>query len=213
MHSAIKAGLTARQASLLSCHVCGLLSRMPKDKPQGEVVCSRCGASLHSRKPNSLARTWALLISAIVFYIPANVMPITLTTTLGREQGDTIMSGVIYFMQEGNWPVALVIFTASIFVPIIKLLILIYLLLSIRSNTKTRLKDRTRLYRLTELIGRWSMVDVYVVTLLVALVHFGILANIKAGPAIVDFAAVVVITMFAAMMLDPRLIWDAKNER
>lgn len=144
-----------------------------------------------------------------MFYIPANVLPVTVVTSLHKVQSDTIMSGVIYFMKTGMWPIALVIFIASIFVPIMKLVTLTYLLVSIQRKSSWRPHDRTRLYRIAEVVGRWSMVDIYVVTILVALVKLGAWATIKAGPGAVFFAAVVVITMFAAMSFDPRLIWDA----
>ena len=160
------------------------------------------------RKTNSIARTWALILAAYIFYIPANVLPITKVISLGQVQSDTIMSGVIYFIHSGMWPIALVIFIASVFVPLIKLFILTYLLISVKRKSSWRPQDRTRLYRLTEVIGRWSMVDIFVVTILVALVKLGKVATIEAGPAAVHFAAVVVITMFAAMSFDPRLIWD-----
>jgi paraquat-inducible protein A len=198
------AALTARRLGLVACHRCHLLCRQAA-KP---VTCPRCGAPLHSRKPNSIARTWALVLAATVFYIPANVLPVTITTSFGMVQSDTIMSGVIYFMHSGSWPVALVIFVASIFVPILKLIILSFLLISVQRRWHWRPVDRTRLYRLTEAIGRWSMLDVFVVTILVALVHLGALANIEAGPGALFFAAVVVVTMFAAEAFDPRLIWD-----
>jgi len=201
---------TASQLGLVSCHDCSLLieAEHAADHPH----CPRCGAHLHRRKPNSLARTWALVWAAIIFIVPANVLPMTVTTTLGAKQADTIMSGVIYFMQSGSWEIAAVIFIASIFVPFAKLLILIFLLLSVRFRSAWRPKDRTTLYRLTELVGRWSMVDIYVVTILVALVKLGAVAAIEAGPAAVYFAAVVVTTMFAAESFDPRLIWDVIEE-
>jgi paraquat-inducible protein A len=173
--------------------------------------CPRCGARLHSRKPNSIARTWALIIAAFVFYIPANVLPITTVVSFGKAQSDTIMSGVIYFIKTGMWPIALIIFVASIFVPLLKLLILTFLLITVQRKSSWRSKDRTRLYRITEAIGRWSMVDIYVVTILVALVNLGSLATIAARPGAIFFAAVVVITLFAAMTFDPRLIWDAEE--
>jgi paraquat-inducible protein A len=176
------------------------------------MTCPRCGAALHPRKANSIARTWALILAALICYIPANVLPITYVTSLGNVQSDTIMSGVIYFIHSGNWPIALVIFVASIFVPLAKLFILTFLLISVQRKTTWRQKDRTRLYRITEAIGRWSMVDIYVVTILVALVKMGALATIDAGSGAVFFGAVVVITMFAAMSFDPRLIWDIKEQ-
>jgi paraquat-inducible protein A len=152
------------------------------------------------------------VLAALILYLPANLLPITVTTALGTRQADTILSGVIYFMQTGSWEIASVIFIASVFVPLAKLVILILLLVSVRFRWRWRPRDRTVLYRLTELVGRWSMVDIYVVTILVALVRLGAVATIEAGPAAVYFAAVVVLTMFAAESFDPRLIWDALEE-
>jgi len=201
---------TARKLGLLSCHDCHLLIDQPH--PQAHSSCPRCGAPLHLRKPNSLHRTWALVCAAIILYIPANVLPITITSALGTRQADTILSGVIYFMKSGSWEIAAVIFIASVFVPFAKLVILICILLSVHFRSAWRPKDRTVLYRITEMVGRWSMVDIYVVTILVALVKLGAIATIEAGPAAVYFAAVVVITMFAAESFDPRLIWDVIEE-
>jgi paraquat-inducible protein A len=201
---------TARKLGLLSCHDCHLLVEIPPS--HGHCRCPRCGTPLHLRKSNSLARTWALVCAAAILYIPANVLPITITSALGTRQADTILSGVIYFMKSGSWEIAAVIFIASVFVPFAKLLILIYILLSVRFRSAWRPRDRTALYRLTEIVGRWSMVDIYVVTILVALVKLGAVATIEAGPAAVYFAAVVVITMFAAESFDPRLIWDVHEE-
>jgi paraquat-inducible protein A len=198
---------SAAAAGLLSCHSCDLLSEAHPG-PHVEQSCPRCGATLHRRKPDSLARTWALVIAAFICYIPANLLPMTVVTTLGNAQSDTIMSGVIYFMQHGEWPIGLVILIASIVVPLTKLFILIYLLISVQRKSQWRPAERTRLYRVTEAIGRWSMTDVYVVTILVALVHLGNLATIEAGTGAIFFGAVVVLTIIAAMTFDPREIWD-----
>ena len=203
--------LTARRASLISCHSCHLLCKAAPAAKGLSMSCPRCGSQLHSRKPNSVARTWALIVAAFIFYIPANVLPITRVISFGQAQSDTIMSGVIYFVQSGSWPIALVIFVASVFVPLLKLFLLTFLLISVQRKSQWRPKDRTRLYRITEAVGRWSMVDIYVVTILVALVKLGSLATIEAGPGAVFFAGVVIITMFAAMSFDPRLIWDAQE--
>lgn len=208
-----QAAPTARNAGLIGCPSCHLLTRKPVNGGQAAVVCPRCGERLFVRKPNSIARTWSLVIAAFIFYIPANVFPIMKVTSLGKVQADTILSGVIYFIKTGMWPIALVIFVASVFVPLLKLVILVYLLISVQIRSLWRPKDRTRLYRITELIGRWSMVDIYVVTLMVALVKLGALADIEAMPGAVHFAAVVVITIFAAMSFDPRLIWDNMEAR
>ena len=153
---------TARAAGLVACHSCHLLCE--RGKQSADRLCPRCGASLHERKPNSIARTWALVLAAFIFYIPANIFPITIVISLGKAQSDTIMSGVIYFIHTGMWPIALVIFLASVFIPLLKLLILSFLLISVQRKSSWRRQDRTRLYRITEIIGRWSMVDIFVVT-------------------------------------------------
>jgi paraquat-inducible protein A len=144
--------------------------------------------------------------------VPANLYPIMSVTSLGRTQSDTILSGVLFLVEHGMWPLAAIVFIASIFVPLLKLLILTFLLLSVQLGARWRPGDRTRLYRITEAIGRWSMVDVYVVTILVALVHLGNLASIRAEAGAVFFCAVVILTMFAAMSFDPRLIWDRLDQ-
>ena len=204
--------LTARNASMVPCHRCHLLSQIPPGGNRYGMACPRCGTALHQRKPDSLPRTWALVIAAIVFYIPAMVLPISTTTTFAGAQSDTIMSGVIYFIHSGSWHIALVIFVASILVPILKLLILIFLLISVRLKSTWHPLDSTRLYRIIELIGKWSMVDIYVITIMMALIKLGGLASFDAGPAAVFFGTMVVITMFAAMSFDPRLIWDCMEE-
>ena len=200
--------LTARQAGMISCQDCHLVCRMPQLRKSSGMICPRCGSRIHQRKPNSLSRTWALVITALILYVPANVLPISITTAMGSSQGDTIISGVIYFIESGSWPIGLIIFTASIFVPVLKILALIYLLVSVQRKSQKRPLDRTRLYRIVEVVGRWSMVDIFVITIMAALIKLGVLANFKAGPAAVYFGAVVVVTIFAAMSFDPRLIWD-----
>jgi len=203
--------VTARDRGLLSCHTCRLLCQPPSYR-KGYLHCPRCGTRLHSRIPNSLGRCWALVIAAAILYLPANLLPITSSTSLGRVQLDTILSGVIYFVRSGSWPIALVIFVASILVPLFKLLILTLLLVTVQLRLRWRPRDRTRLYRMVELIGRWSMLDIYVVTVVVALVKLGALATIEAEVGAVYFAAVVVLTLLAAESFDPRLIWDALEE-
>jgi paraquat-inducible protein A len=184
-----------------------MLCRLPAHGEHG-ARCARCGGTLHLRKPNSLQRTWALVIAASLCYVPANVMPVMRVTSLGKPQADTIFSGVVYFLMHGMWPLAVIVFVASIFVPMLKLVILISLLISVHRSSNWRPVDRTRLYRLTETIGRWSMVDIYAITILVALVRLGNLATIEAQTGAVFFGAVVVLTMLAAESFDPRLIWD-----
>lgn len=195
--------LTARRAALMSCHACGRLSPL-----KGRDICPRCGATLHSRKPESIHRTWALLVTAGILYVPANMLPVMRVVSFGREQSDTIMGGIIYFMQSGSWPLALLIFFASIVVPLLKITILSTLLVSLHRHSRWRPETRARLYRLTVAIGRWSMVDIFVVTLMVAVVSMGAIATIEPGPAAMAFALVVISTMLASHCFDPRLLWD-----
>jgi len=203
---------TALAAACTVCHDCGLLSRT-REHGAGSLECPRCGAELHARKPKSLERTWAFVIAACLCYLPANLLPIMQVTSLGRAQSDTILSGVEYLLRHGMWPLAVVVFTASIFVPILKIAILVTLLVSVHRGSRWRPRERTILYRLTETIGRWSMVDIFVVTILVALVRLGNLATVEAMPGAVFFGAVVVLTMLAAESFDPRLIWDRSEAR
>lgn len=190
---------------LAPCHTCGLTLRVRSNQRQ---YCPRCGTLVRTRKPNSIGRTWALVIAAMLMYIPANTLPVMRSSLLGNDSADTIMSGVVYFLRHGEWPLAAVIFIASVLVPLLKLFSLVYLLLSVQRRSTIRRRERARLYRLTELIGRWSMVDVFVVALLAALVQLGNLAHIEPGLGATAFSAVVVLTMFAALSFDPRLIWD-----
>jgi paraquat-inducible protein A len=189
---------------MATCHDCGLLVHLPAGHG---AACPRCHAALHSRKTDSIRRGWALVAAATVLYIPANLLPIMTTTSLGYAQSDTIMSGVIYLLKH-DWPLAVVVFAASVMIPLLKLIVLSYLLYSVQSGSRARPTDRTRLYRIIEAIGRWSMVDIYVVTILVALVRLDALASVNAELGAVFFGAVVVITIIAAGCFDPRLIWD-----
>jgi paraquat-inducible protein A len=173
--------------------------------------CPRCGSPVHMRKPNSIGTTWALLIAAIIMYLPANLLPVMSTTWLGTTQADTIMSGVIYLLHH-DWPLAVIVFVASVLVPLLKIIALLYLLISVQRHSLLRKAQRTRLYRVTELVGRWSMVDVFVVALMAALVQVGALATIEPGGGALAFASVVILTMLAAMSFDARLIWDQHGE-
>lgn len=197
-----------KDSCMITCHSCSLESAASIER---KTVCPRCGCGLHHRKPNSLQRTTALVVAAIILYIPANLLPITISSKLGVAHPDTILSGAIHFMMTGAWHIALIIFVASILIPLIKLITLSYLLISIRFRHQWKPEARTRLYRFTEAVGRWSMVDVFVVTVLVALVQLEPFALVEAGSGVAYFAAVVVITMIAAESFDPRLIWDQKD--
>lgn len=200
--------LSAARAGLAGCHVCGRLS--PLDSL--ERRCLRCAAPLHVRKPHSIQRTWALLIAAAILYIPANVYPIMRVVSLGSVESSTILGGVAHLWEVGMYPLAVVVFTASVFIPVLKLSVLVFLLLSVQCSWRFAAHQRSLLYRYTEAAGRWSMIDVFVVALLAALVNLGSVATIVPGPAALAFAAVVILTMFAALAFDPRLIWDALDE-
>nr|WP_275298285.1 paraquat-inducible protein A [Halomonas campisalis] len=205
-----RTGTTAAPQGLTGCPTCGLVNRLDG---RGHGHCRRCGERLHARLPHSLQRTWALLAAAAVMYLPANFYPIMTTTSLGQTSTSTIIGGVVELVQMGSWPVALVIFVASVIVPVGKLVALSWLCLVVERSHELNAGARTRLYRLTEFIGRWSMVDVFVVAILVALIRAGSLMSITPGPAALAFGAVVVLTMLAAMTFDPRLIWDTPLPR
>jgi paraquat-inducible protein A len=198
--------LTARRAGLVACHACALVQ--PHVRSLEPQHCSRCGAVLHRRHPDSLMRTWALLIAAAVLYIPANLLPVLHTSSLVGNEDDTIMSGVVFFWTTGDWPLAVIVFVASILVPMMKLSVLVLLTLTAQRRSTWRPHERTTLYRVVERIGRWSMLDIFVVTMTVALVRFKSLAEITAGPGALAFGCVVILTMLASMQFDPRLIWD-----
>jgi paraquat-inducible protein A len=202
--------ITAKRAGLVACHACGRVERwLGSAQPQ---YCKRCGAVLHRRNPDSLMRTWALLLAAALLYIPANLLPVMHTTSLVGAEDDTIMSGVVYFWTSGDWPLAVIVFIASILVPMLKLSVLVLLTVTAQRRSSWRPEQRIKLYRIVERIGRWSMLDVFVVTLTVALVRFQSLAVITAGPGALAFGSVVILTMVASMQFDPRLIWDYVDE-
>ena len=203
--------LTAAQAGLVSCETCELLVRPAAVAEPG--YCPRCGAELAWRRHDSIQSTWALVIAAAICYIPANVLPVLSTTTLGSSDADTIMGGVVFLFTSGSWPLALIVLIASVMVPLGKLVALAYLLITVQSGSITSNHERTQLYRMVEFIGRWSMLDVFVDTFTVALVQLQPLMSVEPGPGVLFFAAVVVLTMIAAESFDPRLIWDGDTSR
>lgn len=192
---------TAAARGLASCHSCGRVQRLELGR------CGRCDAALHLRKPHSLQRTWALTLASAILYIPANVYPVMRADRLGGGDANTILSGVALFWEHGAYPIAIVIFVASVVIPLAKLLAIVALCLSVKQCRHPR--SMTRIYRMTELVGRWSMVDVFVVAILVAVVQLGSLMSIEPGPAALAFTGVVISTMLAAMSFDPRLLWDS----
>ncbi|MGB7291265.1 MAG: paraquat-inducible protein A [Thermodesulfobacteriota bacterium] len=205
--------LTAAEVSLISCHACNKLHPLESFADLHEAFCLRCGAKLHMRIPNSISKTWALVITAAIFYIPANIYPVMTVHALGTGDPHTIIGGVEALFNGGQWPLAFLVFFASIFVPLMKIMGIIYLLLSVQLGWAKNPKQKTSLYRIVEVVGKWSMIDIFMISILVALVQLGAVADIVAGKAATFFSAVVVMTMLAAMSFDPRLIWDTANEK
>jgi paraquat-inducible protein A len=199
----------AERDNLIGCLECGLLSRIRRLAPRQRARCPRCGADLHRRKPESLSRTWALVITATILYVPANLFPVMTVVSFGKGEADTILSGVKALIEANMWPLALLVFFASITVPVLKLMGIGFLLVSVQSRSTWRPQERTRLYRVIEGVGRWSMIDIFMISILVALVKLEAIATIEPGVGATAFASVVVATMFAATAFDPRLIWDA----
>lgn len=197
---------TAASRNLAACHICCKLA------PAELHHCPRCGSAMHLRKNNSIQRTLALLFTACLLYIPANIYPIMITDQLGKSEGSTILGGVILLIHHGAIPVALVIFLFSVMVPISKFLSMFYLVWTVKRHSRVSPRQRTVMYQVTEFVGKWSMVDVFVVAILVALVHLGGLLAIRPGVAALSFAGVVIVTMIAAESFDPRLIWDEMEE-
>lgn len=200
-------GPFAADLGLASCGTCGRLSPVENHR------CPRCDARLHLRKPHSLARTWSYVAAAIAFYAPAMTLPVMDVTGLGGTGKSTILGGVVTFWNDGSYPVAIIIFTASVLIPILKIAALVWLCLAAAGRCSAATSGLALTYHVTELVGRWSMVDVFVVAILVCLVQLGALMTITPGPAALAFAATVIFTMLAAMSFDPRLLWDRQRQR
>jgi paraquat-inducible protein A len=193
----------------VGCETCGLVSAAHGDHAQ----CLRCASPLHRRKPDSVARTWALVIAAAVLYVPANLYPVLTVVQLGAGAPSTILGGVEELLAAGQYPLALLVFLASIAVPMLKLVGLTVLLVATQTGRSEWLRDRTRLYHIIRFVGRWSMIDIFMESLLGALVRFGAVVTIEPGIGAVAFCAVVILTMIAAETFDPRLMWDTASER
>ena len=198
-----QAGLLGATLHRMGCDTCRLVTRGREG-----ALCPRCGFALHHRKPHSITRTWALVLGSLILYLPANAYPFLTIIRFGSGQPSTILQGVRELMAIGEWPLALLVFFASVSVPVLKLVGLILLLTTTMAGVRTRRRDRTVLYRVLDAVGRWSMIDIFMESILVALVQFGAVVTVVPGPGAIAFAAVVILTMFAARTFDPRLIWD-----
>jgi paraquat-inducible protein A len=194
-------------ARAVGCETCGLVS-LPSAH---DARCPRCDSQLHPRRPNSVARTWALVIAAAILYVPANYYPVLTIVQLGADQPSTIIGGVEELIDTREYPLAALVFFASIAVPVLKLVGLSVMLTATQTGRVGWLRDRTRLYHVVRFIGRWSMIDIFMESLLGALVTFGAVITIQPGVGALAFCAVVVLTMFAAETFDPRLMWDAAS--
>ena len=208
-HRSPTGGSCRGSAGAVGCETCGLVSMPPPDDER----CPRCESVLHERKPDSIARTWALVIAAAVLYIPANYYPVLTVVQLGAGQPSTILGGVEELLTARQYPLAALVFFASIAVPMLKLAGLSIMLIATQTGRVGWLRDRTRLYHIVRFIGRWSMIDIFMESLLGALVVFGSVITIEPGVGALAFCGVVILTMFAAETFDPRLMWDAAEER
>lgn len=193
---------TARDAGLVAC------SRCARVWPHGQILCERCGSTLHSRKPLSLQRVWGWWIAGLICYIPANLYPMLRTRTLVHSTESTIIGGAVELIQHGAIPVALIILVASVAIPIGKFIAIAYLALNLGEAAPLRAHRRQQLFEFVEFIGRWSMIDVFVVAILSSLVQLNFVATINPGPAALTFALSVVFTMLSAKSFDSRMIWD-----
>jgi paraquat-inducible protein A len=199
---------TALAQGLIRCHDCGRLVKLA-DKNQR---CPRCNCALHARIPHSLQRTTAFLLSGYALYIPANIFPIMMVTQWGKNQLHTIIGGIIALIDSHMLPIAILVLVASILVPLLKLLGITLLLFCVHYRWQVDARLWTRMYRIIAFVGRWSMLDIFMISILVTLVNFGGVAQIIAGSAATAFAAVVVLTMLAARCFDPRLLWDLQRD-
>ncbi|MCK5725399.1 MAG: paraquat-inducible protein A [Thiotrichaceae bacterium] len=208
----MKQNITGKSLGLVSCLHCEQISQLPNDYHGEKVCCPRCQARLHSRIPNSLDKTTAFILTAALMYVPANIFPIMNIVYLGEAKSDTIIGGVLHLLEGGMWPMALIVFVASILVPVLKLIVMSILIISVHLKAHWRPAGRTHLFLITEFMGRWSMVDIFVLAILIALVQFGNLASVDAGLGAFSYAVVVIFTILAARSFDPRLIWDVIEE-
>jgi len=198
---------------LLGCECCGQVSAAAPDADASvRLRCPRCGHALHRVKPHSLQRTWAFLGASVLLYVPANALPVMSTSNFFRQESHTIAGGIAELWADKSWGLAIIVFIASIAVPLIKIGALALLAWSAQQRPRWRRVERARLYRVVETVGHWSMLDVYVVVLLAGIVRFGRIASVQPEPGLVAFAAVVILTMLAARSFDPRLIWQEPQD-
>ena len=198
--------MTAREAGLVAC------TRCARAWPLGTAVCGRCGAKLVSRDENSLQRVWALWLVGLMCYFPANIYPMLVTRQLFNEDESTIIGGAVELAQHGSFGIAAIILVASVVIPLGKFWAIAFLAVSVRQKGGFASHRRLLMYEVVEYIGRWSMIDIFVVAILSALAQLKGLATISPGSAAFFFALSVIFTMLSAQAFDPRMIWDAQNK-
>ena len=203
--------VSAQQRGLRGCRACGLVSQAPD--PIAPMRCPRCRVTLPVRKPDSLQRTMAYLVAAAILYVPANLLPVMTTTSVWGERPHTILGGIADLWRTGSWELAVIVWIASIAVPIVKIVVLSVLVYTAHVASPWRMRGRARLYRMLQAVGHWSMLDVYVVVLLAGMMRFGTLASVRPEPGLLAFGTVVVLTVLAASSFDPRLIWARPPRR
>jgi paraquat-inducible protein A len=199
--------------TIVACKTCGLVQRLGELTPSAVAVCHRCGSVLHRHRRNSLDRTAALSLAALLFYLPANIYPILQMELYGAHSESTVLDGCVTLFQQGQRLIAVIVFLASILIPLLKLLGLFYLVVTTRFRSRRRRLERTWIYRALDVIGPWAMLDVFLLSILVALVKLGELATVLPGPGLFAFAAVVVLTILATTSFDPAQIWETPDER
>ena len=199
--------------TLVACKICGLVQRVGALAPEAQAVCPRCGAVVVEHKVNTLGRTAAFSLAALMFYLPANIYPILQMELYGAHSENTVLDGCVSLFQHGQRLVAVIVFLASLLIPFLKLLGLFYLVITTRFASRRRRLERTWIYRLIDVIGPWAMLDVFLLAILVALVKLGELATVRPGPGLFAFAAVVVLTILATTSFDPAQIWETPDER
>lgn len=203
---------TAREQGLARCLTCAKLCRLPAPQRSATYCCPRCDSPVSFRQSASLSNSWALTLAAIALLVPANMLPILTVVSFGQGDPDTIMSGVIKLWEAELQAIAAVVFIASVAVPVAKLVVMLLLMLVVQLKLPLSKEQCTLLYRFIHFIGRWSMLDLFMISILVTVVHMGNIANVESGPAALAFGAVVVLTMLAADYFDPRLLWDLEHE-
>ncbi|XOF32575.1 MAG: paraquat-inducible protein A [Candidatus Electrothrix sp. YB6] len=206
------AARTGKEARLLLCPTCHKVIQSEVAAGNRNPACPRCGEPLHLRRRNSVDRAWALIVSAVLFTLPANLLPIMSVSSFGNRAESTIIDGIIHFFQEGSYGIGAVILTASVLVPLFKIFGMSLILISIHFQRTRWLRHKAMMFRFIAFVGRWSMLDIFVIALLCSLVRFGSLSSVDAAPAALYFSAVVLSTMFAAISFDTRLLWDSAEE-